>query len=320
MSNSSLLDVRVARRNLVAEDICALELERPSGGALPPFEPGAHIDVHLDGLVRQYSLLNHPSERFKYKIAVLRAIDSRGGSIKVHERLNEGQCFKISAPRNHFQLQPSPFALLIAGGIGITPLMAMSAELAAAGSRFALHYCARSRARMAFAEELLGAPFSSSVSLHLDDEAGTKFDCRAALSEAPDGAHLYVCGPSGFMKHVLDTARDLGWGEDRVHFEHFQPVAAPDNSKKAAFEILAARTGKRVTVAATETALSALARIGIVVPTSCEQGVCGTCLTDVLEGVPDHRDMFLTPEERTLNNQFLPCCSRACSDSLTLDL
>lgn len=320
MSNSSLLDVRVARRHLVAEDICALELERASGEALPPFEAGAHIDVHVGGLVRQYSLLNHPSERSRYKIAVLRLADSRGGSIKVHERLTEGQSFQISAPRNHFQLRPSPFALLIAGGIGITPLMSMSSSLAAAGSQFALHYCARSRAKMAFAQELQGAAFSSSVSLHIDDEAATKFDCRAALTEAPEGAHLYVCGPGGFMKHVLDTARDAGWGDDRVHYEYFQPTAALSDDKDAAFEILAARTRKRVTVTAAETALSALARVGIVVPTSCEQGVCGTCLTDVLEGIPDHRDMFLTPEERARNNQFLPCCSRACSESLTLDL
>ncbi len=317
MTDMRSIEARIAARASVAPDICALEIEARDGTPLPAFDAGAHIDVHVGGFVRQYSLLGAPGAApLRYRIAVLKTAASRGGSEAVHARLHAGSTLRISAPRNLFPLQSqSPWSLLVAGGIGITPLLSMAQALHAAGAPFELHYCARSRGAMAFVDELLRSPFAHAVHLHPDDEAA--FDAARVLAGRPADARLYVCGPQGFMDHVLRSAKAAGWDERSLHHESFQPAAAQGDR---GFELVAARSGRRIAVAANETALQALRREGIEIASSCEQGVCGSCLTPVLEGRVAHRDAFLSARERALHDQFLPCCSRALGEVLTLDL
>lgn len=322
MDGTTSLPVRVARKVAETPDICVFELQAPDGAALPAFDAGAHVDVHLPGgVVRQYSLCNAPGETRRYQIAVLKDAQSRGGSVAMHA-LQEGQAINISAPRNHFPLAEGvPHHVLFAGGIGVTPVLAMAHTLAQQGASFELHYCTRSHAATAFRQRITSSAFADRVFFHHDDgDAAQKLDAQALLG-APtmQGAHLYVCGPSGFMDWILATGRQAGWSEDRLHREYFAG-AAIDTSGDGAFEVQIASTGAVITVPAEQSVTTALAHHGIDVPVSCEQGVCGTCLVRVLQGTPDHRDMFLTDEERTHNNQFTPCCSRARSARLVLEL
>jgi vanillate O-demethylase ferredoxin subunit len=315
------LSVCVQKRTDEADGICSFDLVAEDGAPLPPFTAGAHIDVHVSpGLVRQYSLCNDPAERTRYKIAVLREPHSRGGSAGMHAQIHEGQRLTIGVPRNHFPLTPARHALLLAGGIGITPILAMARTLHSQGDSFQLHYCGRSAGRMAFRGELAEAPFAKSVHIHTDDGAvEQRLDASQLLAHSEPGTHLYICGPSGFMDYVLTTARANGWPDDRLHREYF--AAAPvDNPDDGAFDIQLARTGTRCQVPAGKTVLEILLAHGIDLPFSCESGVCGTCLTPVLEGTPDHRDSFLTEAEHASGNQFLPCCSRSKSPVLVLDL
>lgn len=317
---NKLIEVRVVRKAIEALDICSLELASVSGESLPPFSAGAHIDLHFGGFVRQYSLCGNPQDSHRYQVAVLRDPRSRGGSAAIHDGLAASQTLHISAPRNHFALvNDAPHSLLLAGGVGITPILCMAERLAQAGAGFVLHYCTRSRDRTAFRRRIEQAPFAGSARFHFDEDGpAQRFDLVAALNEAPEGSHLYTCGPAGFLEHVLQTARSLDWPEARLHFEYFS--AAPSTLPQGAFEVCIASTGQRHVVAAGESVVEALSREGITIPVSCGMGVCGTCLTRVLDGVPDHRDMFLTLEEQARNDQFAPCCSRAHGASLTLDL
>jgi vanillate monooxygenase ferredoxin subunit len=318
--NASILDVLVTRKCNEALDIASFELTSEAGHVLPPFAAGSHIDVHLPGgLVRQYSLCNDPGETHRYVIAVLRDESGRGGSKAVHDLIHEGDRIQISAPRNHFALaHEAPHHLLLAGGIGVTPILCMAERLAASGESFHMHYCTRSRERTAFAERIERSTFSRSVQFHHDD-SGSTFDVEQVLDNAPSGTHLYVCGPRGFMDAVLNTARAKGWPEERLHYEFFG--AAVDLSAAGnSFQVRIASSGATIEVPSECTVVQALAANGIEIMTSCEQGVCGTCLTRVLSGEPDHLDSYLTPEEQAANDQFLPCCSRARSPLLVLDL
>jgi vanillate O-demethylase ferredoxin subunit len=317
--NQLLVEVR--RRVEEADGICSFELVHPQGDSLPAFTAGAHIDVQVTPqLVRQYSLCNDPAESHRWRIAVLREPASRGGSAGIHESLQPGATLRVSAPRNHFELVAARRSLLIAGGIGITPILAMAQALHATGQDFAMHYCARTASRMAFRREIEASGYAARVHFHLGDgPQGQQFDAAQALAGAEPGTHLYVCGPAGFMEHVLDAARALAWPEECLHREHFAgSVIASD--RDAAFEVQLARSGKRCTVPAGRSVLQVLLEQGVDVPYSCEAGVCGTCLTRVLEGHPDPRDSYLTEAERRANDQFLPCCSRSLSPRLVLDL
>ena len=327
MSNTALplLSVRVACKRSEAEDISSYELVSTDGGALPAFSAGSHIDVHLPnaagGLVRQYSLCNHPGETHRYLIGVLKDAASRGGSQAMHEAVIEGQQLQISPPKNHFALaEGSHRSLLLAGGIGITPLLCMAEALNTAGADFEFHYAARTRSRAAFIERLAQSPFAGRVQLHFDDEAAAQqLQIADLLAKADASTHLYVCGPRGFMDAVLNTARSQGWPEQRLHYEFFAgEVQHSEND--GSFEVEVASSGKVITVAKDQTIVKALGDAGIEVMVSCEQGVCGTCLTRVKSGVPDHRDSYLTPEEQAANDQMLLCCSRAKSARLVLDL
>lgn len=320
-----LLRVRVVRKTVEAEGICGFELVAEDGGALPAFTAGSHVEVQLPfvraGLARPYSLCNDPSERHRYLIAVLREPSSRGGSQAMHEAVHEGMTLDISHPKNQFALAPDARRhLLLAGGIGVTPMMAMARELQRQGSDFDLHYAARTRSRMAFVETLSAAPLAPRVSLHLDDgDAAQRLDLTAVLAAPDAGTHLYVCGPAGFMDAVLATARAQGWAEAQLHQESFG-AAVVVSDDDGAFEVELATSGRVIRIAPDQTVLAALAAAGVDLPSSCEQGVCGTCLTRVISGVPDHRDQYLMPDEQAANDQFLPCCSRAHSPRLVLDL
>lgn len=319
---TTTLTVRVSGKRPEATDICAFELVDPEGRPLPPFTAGAHIDVHLgDGLVRPYSLCNDPAERHRYLLAVLLDPASRGGSAAMH-RLETGSTIRIGRPRNQFPLvEDGGHSVLFAGGIGITPILCMAERLARTGAPFTVHYCTRSAERTAFAARIRASVFAERVHIHHDDgPAGQKLDLRAAVAAAhPDEGHLYVCGPAGFIDAVLGTARAAGWPEQRLHREFFAPPAASDGEDRA-FEVEIASSGAVIPVRPHQTIVSVLAAAGIEIPVSCEQGLCGTCRTGVIAGIPDHRDLFLTDDEKARFDQILPCCSRSKSARLVLDL
>jgi vanillate O-demethylase ferredoxin subunit len=315
------LQVKVVRKKLEADGIASFELARADGGPLPAFSAGSHVDVQVPGgLTRQYSLSNDSVARNTYRIAVLRDEKSRGGSVAMHDALNEGDVLTISEPRNHFPLVHAVRTILFAGGIGITPLLCMAHRLAAVGSDFELHYCTRSRAKTAFVDEIAASGFADRVHYHFDDGAeDQKLQLAPLLTQVDPQAHVYVCGPAGFIQFVTDWAKGCGWPSAQVHVEFF---AAPeqDTSGDRPFDVKIASSGAVVPVPAGKSVVKALAEHGVEILTSCEQGVCGTCITRVLDGVCDHRDMYFTDEEKARNDQFTPCCSRAKSALLVLDL
>ncbi|GHS81872.1 vanillate monooxygenase oxidoreductase subunit [Pseudomonas sp. PAGU 2196] len=315
-----LLTLKVHKRDLQGEDVVVLDLVEPQGRALPAFSAGAHVDVHLGaGLVRQYSLCSDPADLTRYRVGVLRDPRSRGGSAAVHALLQEGREVTIGQPRNLFPLaEAASGSLLFGGGIGITPMIAMAHQLHAQAQPFELHYCARSRKRSAFVQELEHAGFAACVHTHFDDEtASGKLDLASVLGQAPAGVHVYVCGPSGFMDWVIGHAQAAGFAPDHIHSEYFQAAV---ETHGAAFDVVARRSGKTVRVSEGHSIARALAAAGVNIQVACEQGMCGTCLCTVLEGRPDHRDVYLTDEEKQANEQILTCCSRALSDTLVLDI
>jgi vanillate O-demethylase ferredoxin subunit len=320
--NASTLAVRVARKRAEAVDICTFELVDSDDRPLPPFSAGSHVDVHLPGgMTRQYSLCNDPSENHRYLIGVLKDPATRGGSKAMHELVKEGDALQISAPKNHFALaHHATRSLLLAGGIGITPILCMAERLAIAGSDFELHYATRSRDRMAFHDRITASSFAQKARFYFDDGGDEqKLDLAAVLATPQDGVHLYVCGPKGFMDAVLDTARARQWPESQLHYEFFGATIVKSEHDES-FQVKLASSGRVVVVPKDRTVTEALREVGVEIPTSCEQGICGTCVTRVLEGLPDHKDLYLSPEEQAANDQFTPCCSRAKSPVLVLDL
>lgn len=316
---TDLITVRVEAKTAAAQDVCALTLVAADGGALPAFTAGAHVDVHLPGgIVRQYSLCNDPAETHCYRLGVLLEAQSRGGSRAVHGALEPGHTLQISAPKNHFPLAAGARrSLLIAGGIGVTPILAMARHLARAGREFEFHYAARSPERLAFRSEIEASDWAGAARFHIGDGV---LHVEQLLAGQGEGVHVYTCGPKGLIDAVAETAKRLGWSSDRVHHEFFVGAEALAAGGNTAFEIELAGSGRVIQVAADQTAAQALIAAGVPLLTSCEQGVCGTCLTRVLAGVPEHRDLYLTPEEQAANDQFTPCCSRSRSGRLVLDL
>ena len=312
----------VVRKYAEAADVCTFELAAPKGRRLAPFTAGSHIDVHVrPGVIRQYSLCNDPVETRRYLIGVLRVPDSRGGSRGMHDDVLAGAQLLVGTPRNHFPLYESATrSLLFAGGIGVTPIMSMAERLSTIGADFDMHYCTRSPERTAFLARIRASRFAHRVHFHFDDgPERERLDLPAALAHPDPGTHLYVCGPKGFMEAVIDAARRSGWQEANVHREYFNG-AQQDEARNVAFDIKIASTGRIVHVRADKTALAALCEAGIALQSSCAQGICGTCMTRVLDGEPDHRDLFLTAEEKARGDRFLPCCSRAAGGVLVLDL
>ena len=316
------LTLKLVKKTVEADDICSFEFADPKGKMLPPFSAGSHIDVTVrDGLVRQYSLSNDPQDTHRYVIGVLRHADSRGGSRAMHDELDVGDMVEVSVPRNHFPLDHSAQRfMLLAGGIGVTPILCMAERLANVGADFKMHYCARSASRAAFLDRIEQSSFAKRVTLHFSDgPASQLLDVPSLLAQPDPGMHLYVCGPSGFMDLVIATAKESGWPDAHVHREYFTGEVH-STAHNVAFDVKLASSGKIIRVSKEQSVVDALAANGVEMPTSCSQGVCGTCLTRVLEGEVEHRDRFLTAEERARNDQFTPCCSRARSATLVLDL
>lgn len=324
LREQALLSVRIAVKRTEADGICSFELHAADDRPLPAFTAGAHIDVHVaPGIVRQYSLCNDPRDCSRYLISVLKEPGSRGGSRGMHERIREGDLLRISSPKNHFALRPAGRTLLFAGGIGITPIICMAEQLSAEGADFSLHYCVRSLPKAAFLARIEAAPYSRAVHLHVDDAPlNERFDPAPVLREAGLDSHLYVCGPAGFVAWIIQAANDAGYRQEHVHVEYF---AAPDTSAvgdggNADFQVRISSTGRTYSVGRDQTIVDALAACGVEIPVSCKEGVCGTCLTRVLDGEVDHRDCYLSQAEQACHDQMLPCCSRAKGRMLVLDL
>lgn len=306
----------VARAELAAEDIKLFELRHPDGADLPEFTPGAHIQVKApDGQIRKYSLANDPAERDHYQIAVKREAGGRGGSKSMFDTLAAGGLLPASEPRNDFPLVPSPAGYtLIAGGIGITPILSMARHLKATGGRFKLYYLTRSRETTAFRAELSQPQFRGIVTIHHDggnpDDA---LDLWPVL-EKPRG-HVYCCGPRGLMMAVRDMTGH--WSSAAVHFEAFQEPEknAVDNKP---FKVSIKSSGATIDVPADTSILEALRAAGHKVPSSCESGTCGSCKTRLVTGAVDHRDLVLTEAEKP--NHIMVCVSRALAGDLVIDI
>jgi ferredoxin-NADP reductase len=306
----------VAERRSVAEDVVSLTFIDPTGAELPQWTPGAHIDLLLDGsTARQYSLCGSPTDRASWRIGVLLDRNGRGGSRRVHEALEPGAVVTVRGPRNHFPLVSSDRYLFIAGGIGITPLLPMMAAASEAGADWTLYYGGRRRASMAFVDEVQG--YGERVRLWPEDERGL-LQLDAILGEPQPDTLVYTCGPEGLLSAV--EQRCAVWPSGRLHVERFAAKTPAPAAAGASIEVVCQRSGVTLTVPADRSILETVEEAGISVLSSCMEGVCGTCETRVLEGVPDHRDSLLTEDERAEGDYMMICVSRATTARLVLDL
>ncbi|MEN3540828.1 PDR/VanB family oxidoreductase [Microbispora sp. ZYX-F-249] len=311
------LDLKVAGRTIAAEGVVLLRLVRPDGGPLPPWTPGAHVDLLLaPGLVRQYSLCGDPADPSAFQVAVLREPAGRGGSAYVHDRVAEGDTIRVRGPRNRFALAESSRYLFVAGGIGVTPILPMVEEAARRGADWRLVYGGRTRASMAFADRL-ARDHPGRVELCPQDETGL-LDLDALLGVPRAGTLVYCCGPEPLLAAAKE--RCASWPEGALRVERFAPAATDEAGPSAAFEVELALTGTTLTVPEDRSILEVVEEAGVAVLSSCREGTCGTCETVVLDGVPDHRDHLLTEQERAAGDVMFVCVSRARSPRLVLEL
>jgi ferredoxin-NADP reductase len=313
-------DLVVEAVDRAADQVVVLTLVHPDGESLPPWTPGAHVDLVLTpDLVRQYSLCSSPSESRSIQVGVLRAEDGRGGSAYIHDNLAVGSTVRIRGPRNHFPLVASPRYLFVAGGIGITPMLPMIAEAEAAGAEWELVYGGRTRASMAFLDELAG--YGDRVTLLPRDEVERSLSQRLGdlLDDPRADTLVYCCGPESLLSAVEEKC--AAWPSGALHLERFQARPTDDTGREdTAFELVLARTGMTIQVPADQSIFRAVEAVGVSVLGSCHEGICGTCEAVVLEGEIDHRDSVLNAEERDSGEMMMICVSRCRSDRLTLDL
>ncbi|EMF57331.1 MULTISPECIES: PDR/VanB family oxidoreductase [Streptomyces] len=313
----SAATLTVSAKEAIAEGVVSLTLTHADGSRLPDWTPGSHIDLLLpEGTTRQYSLCGDRWDPGTYRIAVLREPAGRGGSAYIHDRLCPGDRVGVGGPRNHFPLVPSEKYLFIAGGIGITPLLPMVRQAELLGADWQLLYGGRTRSSMAFGEELTAA-HSERVHIVPQDELGM-LDLAAWLGTPRPDTKVYSCGPAPLLAAV--EAACVAWPPYALRTERFTTAARTPPVRKASFEVELRRTGRTTTVTPDVSVLEAVRRTGADVLSSCEQGTCGTCLTPVLEGQPDHRDSILADHERAANDCMFVCVSRSCGDRLVLDL
>lgn len=306
----------------VAENVCAFELTPTNQEVWPPFNAGAHIDVKLNnGLIRQYSLCNDPSDRQRYRIAVKLDPNSSGGSSFMHSQVTQGSSLIISLPRNNFPLRTDfGHYVLIAAGIGMTPLLAMAHELHTDNRSFELHLFARKESDVAFHETLKKMPFSKFITLHSNEGNTTaRSMVTGVVTRYKPADGLYLCGPTEFMANVIVAAKRKSWPDEAISSETFVP-AYVDESENKPFEVKIASTGKILSIAANEQLIDVLHRNGYMVMCSCTQGICGSCITPVIEGIPEHRDAIMSDAQRSKNNTMTVCVSRSQSKRLVLDL
>jgi ferredoxin-NADP reductase len=309
-------DVRVTGKEEASEGIVIVTLSDVRNRPLPPWEPGAHVDLMLDDLpTRQYSLCGDRADHHTYRIGVLLDRDGRGSSSYVHDRLSIGDTIRVRGPRNNFQLAASPRYVFIAGGIGITPILPMVAEAEAAGAQWRLVYGGRSRASMAFLDDLL--VYGDRVEIRPQDEAGM-LDLDALLGVPEPDTLVYTCGPEPLLAAV--EARCAVWPASALHVERFNPKPLGEAVVTDAFEVVLARSELALVVPGGRSVLEVVEEAGVGVLSSCTEGMCGTCETAVLDGTPDHRDSVLTEEEREAGDCMMICVSRSLTPRLTLDL
>ncbi|SAK54387.1 ferredoxin [Caballeronia fortuita] len=314
-ASNAPMNMRVTAIRYAADDINVYEIRRPDNAALPHAEPGAHIDVHMpSGLMRQYSLVTADGDERAYLIGIKRDRASRGGSRFMHEQLRVGQMLEIGGPRNNFPLcETASHTVLIAGGIGITPIWCMAQRLMRLNRSFELHYACRERREAAFLDTFSALP---QAHLHFDCENdGRVLDISSVVGNAPDGSHFYCCGPQGMLAGYEAATASID--EERVHIEYFAPraVAACDGG----YVVQLHRTGQQFEVPPGKTILQVLREGGVAAPYSCEEGICGACQVDVIEGTPDHRDSVLTERERASGETMMICCSGVLGERVVID-
>jgi len=311
-----LIEVRLTAIRYAARDTNLFEFQRPDGMPLPAYWPGAHVDMHLpNGLMRNYSLIIAKPEPATYTFGIKRDPASRGGSRHIHDELRVGKTVMISSPRNNFPLvEDAERTILLAGGIGITPIWCMVQRLEELRRPWRLHYSCRSRSDMAFRQALEAMP---SAQLHFDDEHdGKVLDLATIVAQSPKDAHLYCCGPAPMMR-AFETAT-ANWPRAQIHVEYFTPRQEP--AKKGGFTVELARSGQEFFIPEGRTILEVLLDEGVDVDYSCELGICGACEQRVISGVPEHRDAILTEEEQAENKRVMICCAGCKTDRLVLDL
>ncbi len=310
------IQAEITRIDRLGGDICAVELKACDGGLLPEFSAGSHVDVHVRAnVIRPYSLCGDPADRTAYRIAVLRERESRGGSMVICTQWREGDLVHLSNPRNLFALvEDAAHHVLIAGGIGVTPLIAMAHRLHRIGASFELTYCARDEAHAAFLPELQASDFAQKVRPIFSTQK--RFDFGTDVNADPRAAHIYVCGPASLNEAVLHDARKAGWPDSALHSELFD---AETDGEGDSFTVKLT-SGETYEIPSGASIASLLISNGHDVQISCQKGICGSCITDVIEGTPDHRDHYLTDDEKRQNDCMALCCSRALTDTIVIDL
>jgi vanillate O-demethylase ferredoxin subunit len=312
-----LIDVRLSAIVFGGEGSNLFELRRPDGAVLPAFTAGAHVDLHLpNGLVRQYSIANAPHERDRYLLGIRREDRGRGGSRFLHDAVRVGALLKVGGPRNNFPLiEDAAASVFIAGGIGITPIRSMIHRAEAIGQPWRLYYAVRWRAEAIFAPELIA--LGDRVVLHVDEEQGGRLlDLPGIVAASRAGAHFYCCGPTPMLAAFRAATAAVHAGH--AHLESFSGDAVP--ATQGGFVLELARSGRRIPVPPGTRIIEALRDAGVTVQTACEQGICGTCETRVLQGTPEHRDQLLSDEEKAAGRTMMICCSGSLSEVLVLDL
>jgi ferredoxin-NADP reductase len=314
---SPVLRVEITQAQEMAKGITKYEFRLSDGGDLPPWQAGAHLDIVVaPEFLRQYSMSGDPSDRSKYQIGVLREHHGRGGSALLHRIFNQGRKVFISRPINHFPLEPNArHTLLMGGGIGIAPLIAMAHELHAKGASFELHYCMSSRSTAGYLDDLAAAPWAKNVSLHISDE-NTRADLDALLSGYASGHHIYTCGPDRFMSGVAKAAKRQKFPEDACHFEYFSVPETPEYQNHAF--TLRLTDGREFQVPADQSATDILAQNGIHIDVKCADGLCGTCKCTLTTGEVEHRDYVLSNAQRKTN--IILCQSRAAHADTTIEI
>lgn len=329
MATTNQILVKVAAKQQLTEDVVGLTLVAVNGEPLPQWQPGAHIELVLETctdaegnvdadnvMLRQYSLCSDCNDSSQWQVAVLREEGGRGGSLFIHNQIQQGDTLKVSEPRNHFPFKPRHKCLFIAGGIGITPMLPMIQEAQAAGLDWRLVYLSRERSRMSCLEKLAHYD-QSRITLNGDKEDGY-IDLSGLLATCDSDTSVYSCGPKPLLDALEQRYAELTdpiWSLDIERF-----AAGPVDNSGGAFDVVINSTGQRIRIPEGESALTVLREAGIKIPTSCGDGVCGSCETGVLSGVPDHRDSILSAEERADNDYMMLCVSRSASPELVLDL
>jgi vanillate O-demethylase ferredoxin subunit len=319
MSEDALRSVVVAKKNLEASNLLSFELVDPEGSELPAFSAGSHIDVTLPGgLVRQYSLCNSETDRHRYIIGVWKDPNSRGGSTLMHNGVMEGDVLQVGLPRNRFRVpRHIKRALLFARGVGVTPILSIADHLKAHDIPFAFHYLNALGSPGAFRTLIEGSAFAENTSFYLESN-GESLDPKKLLADQPEETQLFICGVDWWIDPIVAVAKNNGWSDERIHIERFTAKASAPLLDKV-FDVKIASTGAVFKIPGDKSVTALLEEKGVIVPTSCEQGLCGSCKVKILEGEADHRDKRLSDAQRA-EGYFLACVSRAKGDLLVLDL